>query len=393
VTGEERYATDAIRRVDAWVTAEEGRIAANQRAQVAADSYLHVGSIVGDLALTYDWCHDRLTESQRSRWLAYAQQAVWNVWNHTLAQWGSASFPWSGWSVDNPSNNYYYSFLEATVLFGLAAKGEHPAAEGWVRHFREAKIGQQLVPAFVRDLAGGGSREGTGYGIAMRDLFKLYDVWEATTGERLADLAPHTRDSLAYLLHATVPTLDRIAPIGDHSRDSTAALFDYHRSYVQVLARLFRADPLAAIARTYLARCSVPRMTQGFMFLDDYLYDEPGAAERPLSELGAAYYGVGTGHLFARTDWSTSATWVGFIAGPFTESHAHADQLSFLVYKDEWLAYDANVHSHSGIRAELELHNLVRLERSGRTVPMVRGPRCTPRETKSCRIAHRPGSP
>ena len=37
------------------------------------------------------------------RWIAYANQAVWNVWNHTAARWGSKTFPWSGWSVNNPS--------------------------------------------------------------------------------------------------------------------------------------------------------------------------------------------------------------------------------------------------------------------------------------------------
>ena len=36
-----------------------------------------------------------------------------------------------------------------------------------------------------------------------------------------------------------------IAPIGDHSRDSTAALFDYHRGYLQTLASLYRGAPIA----------------------------------------------------------------------------------------------------------------------------------------------------
>jgi hypothetical protein len=44
-----------------------------------------------------------------------------------------------------------------------------------------------------------------------------------------------------------------------------------------------------------------------------------------------------------------------------------------LVYKREWLAYDANIDSHSGIRGEEENHNLVRIESNGETVRMTEG--------------------
>ena len=73
LTGEARYATDAIERVDAWVQGEEMRVAQNMNAEVAGDSYLYVGEHIGDLALTLDWCFDRVTEAQRTRWIAYAK--------------------------------------------------------------------------------------------------------------------------------------------------------------------------------------------------------------------------------------------------------------------------------------------------------------------------------
>ena len=101
---------------------------------------------------------------------------------------GAAGAAWSGWAVDNPNNNYDWSFLEATMLFELGARGEHPRADSWVKAFREKHIGAELGPTYDRDLAGGGSLEGTGYGNEMRRLFRLYDLWESATGERLADL-------------------------------------------------------------------------------------------------------------------------------------------------------------------------------------------------------------
>jgi len=367
LTGDARYCTDAISRVDGWVRGEEALIANNQRAKIAGDNYLEVGPIVGDLALTYDWCYDALTDGQRARWLAYADQAVWNVWNHEQARWGNTTYDWTGWSVDNPVNNYYYSFLRATMLLGLAAHGELPRDADWVKMFRETKIRDQLVPVFARDLVGGGSREGTGYGTAMKELFSLYDLWEASTGERIHDLTPHAQASLGYLIHATVPTADRLAPIGDHARDSTAALFDYHRQYALELMSLYSGSPLAGVAQTWLAGSSVPQVEQHFMKVYDFLY-APRETARPLDELSRVYWGAGTGHLFARSSWERDATWLGFIAGPYTESHAHHDQLSLLVYKREWLADDANIDSHSGIHQEEELHNLVRLTVGGNVV-------------------------
>ena len=39
------------------------------------------------LALTYDWCEALLTDTQKIRWKAYADQAVSNVWNPYGASW------------------------------------------------------------------------------------------------------------------------------------------------------------------------------------------------------------------------------------------------------------------------------------------------------------------
>ncbi len=371
--GEPRYADYAIARVDARVVEEEARIARGERAEIAADSYLYVGDGVGDLALVYDWCFDRMTDAQRARWRAYADQAVWNVWHHEEASWGGVVHPWSGWSIENPSNNYYYSFLEATMLLGLATRGESDSAETWLATFRDAKIGAELVPTFARDLAGGGSREGTGYGTAMRRLFWIYDLWRGSTGEDLARLGPHAHDSLAYLMHATMPTLDRLAPIGDHARDSTAALFDYHRAYALALMRIFEGDPLSEIAASYVRGSSVPRVTQAFMMFFDFVHDDAAISARPLAELSSTYYARGTGHVFWRAGWGRDATWVGAIAGPYTESHAHRDQGSLLVFRREWLVYDQNILSHSGIVQDERAHALVRLERGGAVVPQREG--------------------
>ena len=370
LTGNVAYGQYAVDRVEAGVASEEALIASGQAAEVSFDSYLYVGDTIGDLAMVYDWCYELLTPAQRTRWRAYANQAVWNVWHHSQAEWGGVSHPWSGWSVDNPANNNYYSFLRATMLLGLAEYGDDPAGADWVTMFRVTKIQNQLVPVFAQDLAGGGSREGTGYGTSHRHLFTLYDWWEQTTGEEIHSLTSHARLSLANFIHLMVPTLEWLAPIGDHARESTAALFDYHRQYVEVLTYLYRDDPLAPYGKWFLNHCSVPEMEQGFNYVFDFLYDDPAIPEASLEGLTPAYHAPGIGRVYARSSWQANATWINLMAGPYTESHAHQDQGSLMLYHNEWLLDDQNRRSHSGIRQEVTMHNLPRIDQGGSPIEM-----------------------
>jgi hypothetical protein len=367
LTGQSAYCTYAVGNIDSFVATEEAKIAAGNAPRVAYDSYLDVGPIIGDVMMTYDWCASTVTSTQKTRWQNYAAQAVWNVWHPSQANWGGETMAWSGWSTNNPSNNYYYSFLTATMMFGLAAHHEHPEAEQYLAYFRDTKIIGQLVPTFQADLQGGGSREGTGYGTAMKNLWRIYEFWKGSTGEDLSVMTDHARDSLLQMLHSAVPTRDRVAPIGDQARDSTASLFDYHREYINALATLYPSDPLVPKARYFLSHSSVPEMDQGFEFVWDFIYGA-GTGEQSMDSLGTVFHSPGNGVMYARSSWDPHATWISLIGGPYTESHAHRDQGSFMLFKDEWLAHDAVVHSHSGIRQDEKLHNLVRIDSSGQTI-------------------------
>jgi len=371
LTGNPSYCTKAVATVEAQVSAAESKIAAGTNPQVALDSYLEIGEMIGDLALVYDWCFTQVTPAQQSRWIAYANQAVWNVWNPSQSKWGSATIPWSGWSVNNPSNNYYYSFLRATMLLGLATKGENPQADAWIAKFRDEKVLGQLVPTFEADLIGGASREGTGYGVSMRRLFELYNWWKATTGESLATKTTHTRASMFAFLHQVVPTLDKVAPTGDHARDSTAALFDYHRDYTLQLMQLFPTTNFARRAKAMLDDSSVPTMSQSFMAGYEFLGDNPSLTPLPMSGLNTAYHAKGIGEIYARSSWDKTATWVNLIAGPYTESHAHQDQGAIMIYKGGWLAHDANIYSRSGLNQKTTAHGLVRIDNNGSPIGQI----------------------
>ena len=377
LTGEARYCTDAVTRGETWLTSEATRTSAGQRASVAGDSYLEIGEIVGNLMLTYDFCFDTLSLVQRLNWRNYAKQAVWNVWNHTQANWGASSnawkgtlgaHPWSGWSVNDPVNNYYYSFLQATMLLALAAGDEDPEIMAYRAFFRTTKIQNELVPIFASQLKGGGSREGTGYGTAQKNLFRLYYFWERSTGERLTDLTPHAFDTMAYTLHAITPSNDRLAPIGDHARDETAQFFDYHRELLLTLSALYPNTALAARVNAELPNMTTRvgvndvatgRMRYNFNYIWDFLYENTSSTT-PIN-LNTVYHASGTGHIFARSGWNSDATWLGFMAGAYTQSHAHQDGLSVLVFKNQWLVHDLNMNLPSGIEQSMNMHASLQL--------------------------------
>jgi hypothetical protein len=363
ITRDVKYCNHAVTMVEQQVALAETAIAAGQRPVVAGDSYLDVGPMIADVAMTYDTCAFRLTASQRQRWSAYAEQAVWNVWNYQNARWGAVTHPWSGWSVDNPGNNYHYSFIEATMSWALASR--NPV---WMSLLKTDKLPK--LEAYYRAMPTGGSLEGTGYGTAQMRLFELYRMWKDATGIDLANANTHATNTIKWWVHGTVPTRDRFAPLGDQSRNSVPEIYDYHRR-LMLEARYLTNDLTAQRnASWWLNGISVQQMGQGANFRYDML--QPGTNGVAPAELH--YNGSSTGHLFARTGWDTAAMWMSYVAGKYDESHAHQDQGAFTLFATDWMAVTENIWSHSGIQQGTEVHNMLRFERSNAAVAQCASP-------------------
>lgn len=360
---EAKYCNLAVKMVEQQVASAESAIASGGRPAIAGDSYLDVGPLISDLAMTLRTCSATITSSQRQRWSAYAEQAIWNIWNFNNAKWGGRSFPWSGWSTDNPGNNYYYSFVEATMYWGLASGNTT-----WINELRDRRL--PALQAYFAKLPGGGSSEGTGYGTSHMRLFSIYHLWYSATGIDLANSNPHTTDSIYYWINATVPTLDRFAPIGDQSRNSIPELYDYHRRLMLEARYDSNSDVAKNAASWWLKNIYLKngsgtpiqnQMNSGFNFRYDLL--PAGTVQTQPASL--SYYAPGVGHLFSRTGWDRNAMWVAVVAGPYRESHAHQDQGSFTLFSQDWLAVTANIWSHSGINQGTDVHNVVRFIRNG----------------------------
>ena len=94
-------------------------------------------------------------------------------------------------SVDDPANNYHYSFLQATMFWALASGNS-----SWMQLLQNTRL--PALEAYFAGLDGGGSQEGTGYGLSHRSLFSLYRVWRDSTSADLANANGHLTASIAW---------------------------------------------------------------------------------------------------------------------------------------------------------------------------------------------------
>lgn len=355
ITGDESYRTLAISIVDAEVTAAEVRIANNLVPVIANDSYLEVGPRLTALSVVYAWCEP--TSSQQTRWAAYAERAIGNLSDHQNAYWGVTPAPWSGWSVNDPGNNYYYSFCIATATWALASGNTT-----LLTYLDEQKLNP--LRTYMANMLGGGSREGTGYGVSLMSLFDLYIFWRDSGQPELANFSGHLTGSIFYWVHATLPTLDRYCPIGDLSRESYPNLFDYHRSMMLKARELTTSQEAKDTASWWLNNISVQTMQQGWQ----RKYNLLPAGNYTLPPTDLSYRAEGAGCLFARTSWATDAVYCHFLAGTYDQSHAHQAQGSFVFFRNDFEAVTSNIYSDSGIANLVTNQNVLRFNRANNSL-------------------------
>src|SRR6266542_4273828 len=193
------------------------------------------------------------------------------------------------------------------MLWALASQNMN-----WINFLQTQKF-PPLLDYFAA-LPGGGTREGTGYGTALGNLFGNYLYWKASTGEDLAGITAHPRETIDYWVHATVPTLDRFAPIGDLSRESIPNIYDYHRNLVHQAVVLSAPTDQAKRGTWWLQNNSLAGGVSSTFNLPGDLLPYPAPAVAPTA---LTYHSTGAGAFFARTSWATDATWFAFIAGKY----------------------------------------------------------------------------
>ena len=120
-------------------------------------------------------------------------------------QWGGQSFPWSGWAIDDPANNYYYSFLQATMFWTLADDDaswmefpqyrEDPVADLVLRRHRRRQSGRHRLRPLAQAALLSLSRLARLDRRRSRQCQRSSDRQHRVVGEcDGADARPHRRD-------------------------------------------------------------------------------------------------------------------------------------------------------------------------------------------------------
>jgi hypothetical protein len=304
-------------------------------------------SEAGEIALVYDWCHDRLSAGQKSQLVSY-----FNAWGgrnpHDDADWPGWGNYWPRWS---------YSY----ALVGLATFGDSPRASEWLDEYRWRRAGENDLPLLDRIADGGAWPEGMIYDwIANFSRTMALEAWRTGTGENLFEASRWFGERLGYfLLHRFPGTAEQwgfpfhpYPSIGDTERNR-ATIGNYERLMALILLARFPNDPVAPQLQAYLA-APPTGASMGFVSAEELLWFDANAASAPPA-LGT-HLARGTGTLLVRSGWPTgaadtsaSATHLTFQCGDHFTYHQHYDQGSFTLFKGADLLVDSGVYSGDGL--------------------------------------------
>jgi PKD repeat protein len=367
--GAQKYADLAIRMVEKQVTDYEAAVAAGRVPAVAGDSFYSVGEMISSVAFVYDWCGSQLTAAQKTRYSAYVEETLYNLYHPTSGHWGARAFTWNGWALNDPANNYYYSHMLAVMTWALAS-----GSATWMTKLRDATSTGTLdkLIAYFDTIPHGGSEEGTGYGTSHMRVMLLLRIWRDCTGQDVH--GAHVDGTLRYWTHAIVPTGQYFAPIGDQARVSLPEMFDYQLDLMAGAAMLSTDDAARNGALWAMAHATPSWMHYAFQYRSGLMPHDATGTDHP----AALYYDASeVGALFNRSAWTTDSLWMATVCGHYDQSHAHQEQGSVTLYKGDWITASANIWSHSGIHQDTPGHNVVRFERNGSVLGQRLNTTCT----------------
>lgn len=312
----------------------------------AADPDNYSGK-AGNVALVYDWCHDRLSSAQQATLIAYLNASC-----DTDHQDDNDT---PGWG------NYWPRWTSSYALAGIASHGENPRATEWLDEYRSARIANLQTPLLDRIADGGAWPEGTVYDwIANVARVKAMEAWRSGTGEDLFRSSRWFGERLGFLLLRHVPgTAEQWGrdyhpyPSNGDGERNRGTMVNYERIMGLILIERFSDDPLARQLQAYLA--TPPADTSyAFEAHDEMLFFNPEQPSLPPTLL--AHLAAGTGTVLLRSGWPSGAadtdawaTHLTFQCGDHFTYHQHYDQNAFTLQKGADLLVDAGVYSGDGL--------------------------------------------
>lgn len=320
-TGDPRYADGALRYLNALLDDRfkvgDGKGGADV---VTHDSGYGIRTFGAYAALGYDWLRDApgMTDAIRAHTLERLNQ--WIGWYAT-----------EGYLRDHATSNYYWGYLTTLSFAGLAASGASKAADDWLLRARD-ELSTRALPALRDELRGGGWPEGFQYGeYTALEIALVARAFRTGANIDVAGKIPWLGETVTYHAHALLPDQRSVydgGTWGEHPAKPSAA------GLAAVIVALEGIDDARVEEARWLIRRALPPLTreQSWVAL---LADRPDGRERsPRVEGRTSLHLPGQGLTFSRSDWSPSAVWLSFQAGPrLAEDHQDADQGHFELWR------------------------------------------------------------
>ncbi len=278
------------------------------------------------MGIGYDWVYELLTPAQRTQ--VYT----------TANQWVTA-FETNSFEYDHPQSNYFAGYFHAKGAIALATYDENPSGpaqwDGWLNN----EFGKRVQPYYAEHLKGGGWPEGfSNYaplGILNMSL-PAREVKTATGIDLLHAAAPYTYpvDAAGYAMHFTWPSRKYF-----DDRDTNRSANNYQTGdppvgttqtgmFQQILGELaFWQSADLGVFNQYTT--DVASATSNFNTAAPwlkFLESDPGYPTKAVNTLPLSYFAPGMGAVAARSDWSTSASWMSFRASVYTNAPAQGEQ-------------------------------------------------------------------
>jgi hypothetical protein len=294
--------------------------------------------------VTYDWCYDQMTDSERA--------TIMTRWNAAVAHWNAASWGAVGMEADN----YYWGYLRNSLLWGMATFHDNPQAQGFIDAALQTRFVDSFLPYAAKDGSGGVSTEGTEYGRYMFDYPVMAFTSAQNLGRALFSETNFYCEAVYYLVYTTTPgvTTRTVAgnviegmdlfPFSDDQNFATGPLAssDYYGSFANTMAMTWPDNAVGQHARAWiqLAKAPVPLHVQAV---------DPGGKSASFEGLPLDYYAPGPGYHYARTTWGADATTLSVQMGhPGEVGHSHIDAGNFQMWRGgRWLTRESTGYADS----------------------------------------------
>lgn len=277
------------------------------------------------MGLGYDWIYELLSPAQRRQ--------VYTTANAWLTTWETNSC--SRFAYQHPQGNYFAGYFHAKAAIALATYGDNPSAPVQWNDWQDAQFRTAannpphigVLPYYQQHLAGGGWPEGFGNYGPLATLNMSLPIWEAKTAAGVdfvhaASPFAYPVDMGEYAMHFTWPSRDYFDDRDDNHANGDSSQRPPGTANTEMFVHLLGAArywnaPHADVLQQYVDEVDAATNGYGLEAWEAFLFRDPNGARAPLSTLPRSYFATGMNAIAARSDWTTTASWMSFRAGPY----------------------------------------------------------------------------